>query len=102
MPKEFAVCAICEQNIRDVLTAIIVNPEGSAAHFDCIIKKISGEEDLRNREKICYLGGGEFGVVKLHPSDPKRFAIRKRIKFELKEHNPDWRRQISDGLALRR
>jgi len=99
MPTEFAECSICGQNIRDVLTAIISSPDGKAAHFDCILKSLAGDEILRGREKICYLGGGEFGVVSHHPSDPKRFSIRKRIKFELNEETPEWRRQISQRLS---
>ena len=99
-PKDLAKCPICDQAIRDVLTAIIVAEDGTAAHFDCVVKKLASEEDLRNREKICYLGAGEFGIVRFHNnSDPSKFTIRKRIKLETKEHIPAWRKQISEGFS---
>lgn len=98
-PKDLAVCPICEQNIRDVLTAIIVSSDGTAAHFDCVVRKITADEELGPREKICYLGGGEFGIVHFKSQDQRRFSVRKRIKFEEKEHIPDWHREISKGLS---
>jgi hypothetical protein len=99
MPKDLAQCPLCEQNIRDVLTAIIISDDGTAAHFDCVLKKLSAEEELRNREKICYLGGGEFGIVRFPSSDARKFTIRKRIKLESKEHAPEWRKDIAESLS---
>lgn len=98
-PKDLAQCPICKQNIRDVLTAIIISEDGTAAHFDCIVKKLARDEELRGKDKICYLGSGEFGVVRFPSADPSKFSIQKRIKFELKEHLPEWRKQISKDVS---
>jgi hypothetical protein len=80
------------------LTAIVFEEGEVAAHFDCVLKKLSDEESLKPKEKICYLGGGEFGVVRFNSSNLRDFTIRKRIKFENKENEPEWRRRISQGL----
>ncbi len=99
MPPDLAQCAICRQNIRDALTAIVMSEDGAAAHFDCVVKKLSDEEELRSREKICYLGGGEFGIVRFNSADSKKFTIRKRIRLESAEYDPEWRKSISNGLS---
>lgn len=98
-PRNLDVCPICEQSIRDVLTAIIVSADGAAAHFDCVVRKLTDQESLGPKEKVCYVGGGEFAVVRFNSSDQRRFSIQKRIRYELKEHNPDWRKDISEQVS---
>ncbi len=98
-PQPLSNCPICEQPVRDVLTAIAVSSDGTPAHFDCVLKKLSKDEELRNREKICYIGGGSFGIVKFdNPQDTRRFTIRKRIQFEEKETSIFWRNEVSDKV----
>ncbi len=92
-------CPICEQPVRDVLTAIAVSSDGVPAHFDCVLKKLSREEELRNKEKICYIGGGSFGIVRFdNPQDTRNFSIRKRIQFEQKDLSVFWRNEVSDKV----
>ncbi|MBI9102247.1 MAG: hypothetical protein JEY99_07530 [Spirochaetales bacterium] len=93
------VCPVCGQNVRDVLTAISFGPEKVPAHFDCVVKDLSGKEELKNKEKIVYLGKGEFGVVKFKGNNGGKFEIIRRITLENDKEGPiPWRKDISKQL----
>ncbi|MDR1895107.1 MAG: hypothetical protein LBQ61_10555 [Spirochaetales bacterium] len=91
-PPALLVCCLCRQPIRDPLAAISLGEE-NAAHFDCVIKKIAQEENVQNRDRVCYLGKGEFGVVRYKGGGGK-FEILKRITFENPENAPRWRKDM--------
>lgn len=96
---QLPVCSICGKNIRNLTTAIASKDDNTPVHFDCILKKLTEQESLENNEKICYLGGGSFGIVRQKPgSDSKHFFIRKRIQFEEQESVLEWRKDISNSL----
>ncbi len=95
----FAECPICGKGVRDLLTAIAWGEQRTPAHFDCILKELSVQEDMQAREKIVYLGAGSFGVVKFRSgSGTSRFIVRKRIQLEEKEESLEWRRKVSKKL----
>jgi len=98
IPTETYQCPICSQNIRDILTAISIGEAKIPAHFDCVIKEISKTEELQNREKVVYLGKGEFGVVKFRSGSGNKFTIKKRITYEQLEGGIPWRKEISKRL----
>lgn len=98
IPSESHVCPICEQNIRDILTAISITEAKVPAHFDCVLKQIAQTEELQAREKVVYLGKGEFGIVKFRGGTSTKFVIRKRIPFEQVEGGIPWRKDISKRL----
>jgi hypothetical protein len=90
------ICPSCGKNIRNLNLAIANKDDGSPTHFDCIIKQIANEETLSNYEKVCYLGGGSFGIVR-QKSGPgsKSFFIRKRIQYEKTDQSFEWRNNVS-------
>jgi len=93
------VCPVCGQNVRDILTAISFGAEKVPAHFDCVVKELAGKEELKNKEKIVYLGKGEFGVVKFKGNSGGKFEIIKRIPMENDKEGPiTWRRDIGKQL----
>lgn len=95
-------CPICNKTVRDILTAISIGDDNTPAHFDCVLKKITETEDISPNEKVCYLGGGSFGIVKFRKtSNSNRFFVRKRIQFEPKESKSDWRKRVSDQVSIR-
>ena len=95
-------CPYCGQNVRDVLTAISINEGENPSHFDCVIKKLSEEEKLNPKEKICYLGGGSFGIVRFkNSSDPTQFTVKKRIRVEAENQDISWRKAVSQRLYTR-
>lgn len=91
-------CPLCEQPIKDILAAISIGSEKTPAHFDCVLKQIADTEELQNREKVVYLGKGEFGIIKFKGGNNSAFTVRKRIPFEQVEGGIPWRREISKKL----
>ena len=83
-----------------MLTAIAVSAEHSPAHFDCVLNKIAEDEELKPKEKVCYLGKGSFGIVRFkNPSDLRHFTIRKRIQYEELEKPISWREDARQSIA---
>ncbi|MCF6335855.1 MAG: hypothetical protein L3J12_08950 [Spirochaetales bacterium] len=97
--RSFPECPICGQSVKFLLTAISVGEENNPAHFDCVLKSISEKEELGPREKITYIGNGDFAIVTGKPG--KDIKIRKKIQFENKELKGDWRKRISRNLKNR-
>lgn len=97
-PSERYSCPLCKQNIRDMLTAIAVTEAKIPVHFSCVIKDIAVSEVLHYRERIVYLGKGEFGIVKFRGGNSKKFVIRKKIPYEQVEGDIPWRKEISRDL----
>ena len=96
---QLPVCTVCGKAIRNLTTAIAGKKDNSPVHFDCILKKLTDQETLGNNEKICYLGGGSFGIVRQKPgSGSKHFFIRKRIQVEAQDNVLEWRKDISKSL----
>lgn len=100
--RDVPQCPYCGQNVRDVLTAIAVDEGESPSHFDCVIKKLAEDEKLNPKEKICYLGGGSFGIVRFkNSSDTSQFTVKKRIRVEAENHDVTWRKAVSQRLYSR-
>ncbi|MCK5197150.1 MAG: hypothetical protein KAR21_02300 [Spirochaetales bacterium] len=97
--KTFPVCPICNQSVKFLLTAISVGENNSPAHFDCVLKQISKTEDLGPKEKITYIGNGNFAIVS--GKSGKDLIIRKKIEFEGKDSKGEWRKRISRNIKDR-
>ncbi len=87
-------CPICKKNIRYLASAICLEKDKSPAHFDCVIEKLRQENELMDKERICYLGNGSFGIIKSVEGNSPSFFIRKRIQFEEPETHPEWRKNM--------
>jgi hypothetical protein len=80
-PKD--ICPVCNKPINKILTAIVHRDTGRKAHFDCIINEIKKSYPLKQREEVCYLGGGSFGIIEESKGNrAKGFIIKKRIQYE--------------------
>jgi hypothetical protein len=65
------------------------------AHFECVMRELLDSNEIAPEEKICYLGGGSFGIVEFRPpGGPTRFVIRKRIQYEEKETPQEWKKPL--------
>ena len=96
--KDFPVCPICGNSVKDINTAIAAEESEAPAHFDCIIKQLEQREQLEKDEKICYLGRGSFGIIKTRNGGSMKFFVRKRIQYEKEEKKFDWRKKVSDRI----
>jgi hypothetical protein len=97
--RTFPECPICNKSVKFLLTAISVGENNNPAHFDCVLKQVSENEELGPKEKIIYIGNGNFAVI--NNKSGKELSIRKTIQFELKENNSEWRKKLSRNLKNR-
>jgi hypothetical protein len=96
---EAAPCPICGKPVRDVVAALAYGQERTPAHFDCVLESLRGGKELRPDEQLCYLGGGNFGVVRFARTEGSGpFSIRDRIQYEAAQERPQWRRDL-DSVA---
>ena len=89
-------CPVCGQPVRDLYTAIAYGERKAPAHFDCILALLGEREELEEGTRVCYLGGGCFGIVDTgllsRQGDRGGAAwIRKRIEVEERDATPGWR-----------
>ena len=97
--RSFPECPICNQSVKFLLTAISFGEENKPAHFDCVLKMLAEKESLGPREKISYIGNGNFAVVS--GKSGKVLNIRKIIEFEGRESKGEWRKRLSYHLKNR-
>jgi len=101
--RTYPECPICNKSVKFLLTAISVGEDKKPAHFDCVLKKISENEELEPKEKIIYIGNGNFAII--NNKSGKDLSIRKTIQFEEKENSSDgsseWRKKLSRNLKNR-
>ena len=96
------LCPICGKLVRDAVSALCYGEDRAPAHFDCVIERLRSQNALAEDERLCYLGGGHFGVVKSPQGEGKvPFSIRDRVQYEAGQERPDWRR-VLDAIAARK
>ena len=95
VPRLVPECPICRRPVRELPAALTYRPTGAPAHFDCILKELRDANELAPQEKLCYLGGGTFGILQFRPSGGvNRFTIRKRIPYEEKDAPQEWKKTL--------
>jgi hypothetical protein len=100
--RNFPECPICNKSVKYLLTAISVGDDNKPAHFDCVLKQISEKEELGPKEKISYIGNGNFAIVNGKPG--KDLSIKKTVQYEnkeSKENKIEWRKKLSQNLKNR-
>ena len=98
LPVVLPDCPICGKQVRELASALTHRVARQPAHFDCVMRELRDANEMAPQEKICYLGGGTFGILEFSPpGGPGRFVIRKRIPYEEKETPQEWKKilQIS-------
>jgi hypothetical protein len=88
----FPECPICKKPIRELPTALSYRDTGTPAHFDCVLKEIRGSLELSPQDRLCYLGGGTFGVLQFKSSGSGKFTIKKKIPYEDKTLPQEWKK----------
>lgn len=90
-------CPYCDKPVKYLNTAITVAGLDNPVHFDCIINKITEDEELSADEKVSYLGKGTFGIIRSTKDSPG-FFVRKRIQIEPEIEKADWRKEMSNRI----
>ncbi len=98
--REYDPCPISGDPITDIFTAITDPRTGKPANFDSVVKKLTEQEQVREGERLAYLGRGTFGIVAMEKVEGKqRLIVKKRIPFEEGNGAPGWRRELSPGIS---
>jgi hypothetical protein len=59
------------------------------------MREVQDSNELAPQERLCYLGGGCFGILEFQPpGGPTKFVIRKRIQYEEKEFPQEWKKSL--------
>jgi len=94
-PRVSPECPVCHKPVRELPSALTHRLTGQPAHFECIMKEIRDAHALAPQEKLCYLGGGCFGVLQFRQAaGTSRFTIQKRIQYEEKDGPQDWKKTL--------
>ncbi len=92
--QSFPQCPVCSKPVRDLQSALSHQSTGTPAHFDCVLKELRDMNEVLPQEKICYLGGGTFGILQFRASGSNKFTIKKKIPYEDKETPHEWKRAL--------
>ncbi len=92
--ENYPECPICKKPVRDLPTALSYRSTGSPAHFDCVLKELRDSLELSPQDKLCYLGGGSFGVLQFKSSGGGKFTIKKKIPYEDKTIPQEWKKVL--------
>ncbi len=88
-------CPVCGKQVRELASALTHRVARQPAHFECVMRELLDSNEIAPEEKICYLGGGSFGILEFRPpGGPTRFVIRKRIQYEEKETPQEWKKPL--------
>jgi hypothetical protein len=94
-------CPWCGKPIKDIAAAIADKDSGAPVHFECIIARLSEQEQLEKGESIAYIGGGRFGIIHYaYPQNSGSFTIKKIVEWENKDSRAEWRGNISDHYSI--
>jgi hypothetical protein len=94
-PITYPDCPVCGKPVRELASALTHRLSKQPAHFECVMKELRDSNEVAAQERICYLGGGCFGVLEFHPGGgANRFVIKKRIQYEEKETPQDWKKTL--------
>ena len=95
MPIVLPDCPVCGKQVRELASALTHRVSRKPAHFDCVVRELRESNEIAPQEKICYLGGGSFGILEFRaPGGPTRFVIKKRIQYEEKEAPQEWKKPL--------
>lgn len=87
-------CPLCSKPMREPLSALTHRASGLPAHFDCVLKELKESNEMLPQERICYLGGGSFGVIQFkNPNQGSgKFTIQRKILYEPKDLQQEWKK----------
>jgi len=101
-PRVFPGCPVCGEPVRELASALTHRQSGRPAHFDCIVKELREANPLGPQERLCYLGGGTFGVLTWRvEGNPASFVIKRRIPYEDPHVPQEWKKQLqAEGQSV--
>lgn len=91
------ICPMCNLPITDLTSSLTDKKTNQPIHFECALEEVKKNEEIKENEKIAYIGQGRFGILYYENiRDQKHFSIKKIIEWENRETKSQWRGEISD------
>jgi hypothetical protein len=100
--RVFPGCPVCGEPVQELSSALTHRQSGQPAHFDCVVKELLEANPLGPQERLCYLGGGVFGVLTWKvEGNPASFVIKRRIPYEDPHAPQEWKQQLqAEGQSI--
>ncbi|MBC8343720.1 MAG: hypothetical protein H8E61_07040, partial [Bacteroidetes bacterium] len=90
-------CSICGKVIDTIAQTIGGPAKDEFSHFDCAIRTLSENENLKSDQKICYIGNGDFAIIEYNKKNfSGGFSVVKRISYENQEMKTSVKKLVSD------
>ena len=98
--REYGNDPITGEPISDILSAIADPSTGEPSNFESVLRRIEESHELKDGERVAYVGAGEFGIVSEETVEgKKRLVVRERIHYEDSRRPYPWRRELSPGIS---
>ena len=91
-------CSLCGKMITEMITALPNPADNKPAHFECVLNHVSEREEIRENEKIVYMGSGNFAVVDEKEYQQKEWIIKRKIRLEPMESPMEWKEKMKFQL----
>ncbi len=92
-------CPVCGEGLKSIATAVDLGD--GPAHFDCVLRELTKKEDLKQGEKIVYIGSGRFGVINNKKNESGvPFTLLKEIDVETRDLDLNWRNEKKIEITL--
>ncbi|MCR5761593.1 MAG: hypothetical protein K6F82_06350 [Sphaerochaetaceae bacterium] len=88
------VCSICGEPIEAIIEAI-TESDGSYSHFDCVINKLKEKYNVKEPDKVSYIGHGSFAVFTM--DEEGKYVIREKIAYESNENYASMLKYVEDN-----
>lgn len=96
LKSRHVICAKCGEPITDLASAMSDRTSGEPIHFDCVMSELVRGENLRDGERVAYIGNGKFAVIKFESAhDYRHFKIIKTIEWESHDKPIAWRDEMA-------
>lgn len=98
--REYPPCPLSGEPIDDIYSAVADPRTGNPVRIESVVAKFTEQESLGPDERICYVGEGQFGVVRETVQNGKSvLEIVKRIPYEDHHEKQPWRKELSPGIS---
>ncbi len=98
--KEYDPCPISGEAIDNIYIAISDPDSGKPARFDKVLEHISQQEVLSNKQRLAYIGAGNFAILENKTENGKtQIQVMKKIPYEDPYDRKKWRKELSPGIS---
>ncbi len=95
-PTVHLECKLCGEPIENPAEAFSL--EAEKVHFDCLLKTVNFGVELKENQKVCYVGRGEFGLCEFKDSRCKgSFTVLQRFSVESQDDRDSLIIDLEDG-----